>query len=131
MAGTTDYRGIPMELAPNYLVRDNDGVYGQAFAGRVRAMDLRVWPISPRSALQNAYAERRIGTLRRDYLDHVIVFGARHLRQILESYAPYCTQMRTHLSLRKNALRCRAVQRYGYIVSTSILSGLHHQYARI
>jgi transposase InsO family protein len=78
---------FPWTTAPAYLVRDNDRAYGQAFRRRVRAMGIRDRPISPRSPWQNPYAERLIGTLRRDCLDHVLIFGARHLRRILISYS--------------------------------------------
>src|SRR5439155_8416718 len=122
---------FPWNTAPTYLLRDNDGAYGQAFTRRVRTMGIRDRPISPRSPWQNPYVERLIGTLRRDCLDHVLIFGARHLRQILTSYCSYYNQSRTHLSLDKDAPLGRAVQRDGTIVATSILSGLHHCYARI
>ena len=122
---------FPWNVAPAYLVRDNDGAYGQAFRRRIRTMGIRYRPTSPRSPWQNAYAERLIGTLRRDCLDHVLIFGVKHLRQILTSYSSYYNQTRTHLSLDKDAPLRRAVQRCGTIVATPILSGLHHQYARI
>ena len=122
---------FPWNVAPAYLVRDNDGAYGQAFRRRIRTMGIRDRPTSPRSPWQNAYAERLIGTLRRDCLDHVLIFGVKHLRQILTSYSSYYNQTRTHLSLDKDAPLRRAVQRCGTIVATPILSGLHHQYARI
>jgi Integrase core domain len=72
-----------------------------------------------------------IGTLRRDCLDHVLVFGSQHLRRILTSYFSYYNQTRTHLSLNKDAPLHRPVQRYGPIAATPILSGLHHRYARV
>jgi transposase InsO family protein len=122
---------FPWKTAPTYLLRDNDGAYGQAFTRRVRTMGIRDRPISPRSPWQNPYVERLIGTLRRDCLDHVLIFGARHLRQILTSYCSYYNQSRTHLSLDKDAPLQRTVQRCGTIIATPILSGLHHQYARI
>jgi transposase InsO family protein len=77
---------FPWNVAPAYLVRDNDGAYGQAFRRRIRTMGIRDRPTSPRSPWQNAYAERLIGTLRRDCLDHVLIFGVKHLRQILTSF---------------------------------------------
>jgi transposase InsO family protein len=117
--------------APIYLVRDNDGACGQAFKRRIRRMGIRDRPISPRSPWQNPYVERLIGTLRRDCLDHVLIFGERHLRQILTSYFSYYNETRTHLSLDKDAPLPRAIQRCGTIAVTPILSGLHHQYARI
>ena len=122
---------FPWDGAPTYLVRDNDGVYGHAFIARIRAMGIRDHPISPRSPWQNPYAERLIGTLRRDCLDHVLIFGERHLRGILTLYSLYYNETRTHLGLGKDAPLGRAVERSGIIVTTPILSGLHHKYARI
>ena len=122
---------FPWETAPTYLVRDNDGAYGPIFRRRVRAMGIRDRPISPRSPWQNPYAERLIGTLRRDCLDHTLVFGARHLQRILTAYGRYYNQTRTHLSLDKDAPLGRAIQGHGVIVTVPILSGLHHCYARI
>ena len=94
-------------------------------------MGIRDRPISPQSPWQNGYAERLIGSLRRECLDRVLIFGEAHLRQILSAYAVYYNETRTHLSLDKDAPLPRAVQRCGTIVATPILSGLHHQYARI
>ena len=94
---------LPWETAPSYLVRDNDGAYGPIFRRRVRAMGIRDRPISPRSPWQNPYAERLIGTLRRDCLDHVLIFGARHLRRVLAAYSANYNETRTHLSLDKDA----------------------------
>jgi transposase InsO family protein len=122
---------FPWETAPTYLVRDNDGAYGPVFQRRVRTMGIRDRPISPRSPWQNPYAERLIGTLRRDCLDHVLILGARHLRQVLAAYSAYYNERRTHLSLNKDSPSARAIQRHGAIVTTPILSGLHHTYARI
>jgi hypothetical protein len=76
------------------------------------------------------YTERLIGTLRRDCLDHVLIFGERHLRGVLTSYSLYYNETRTHLGLGKDAPLGRAVERSGTIVTTPILFGLHHKYAR-
>lgn len=122
---------FPWNTAPIYLVRDNDGAYGQAFTRRIRRMGIRDRPISPRSPWQNPYAERFIGTLRRDCLDHVLIFSERHLREILTAYFSYYNAMRTYLSLDKDAPLPRAIQRCGTIAAAPILSRLHHQYARI
>jgi transposase InsO family protein len=92
---------------------------------------IRDRPISPRSPWQNPYVERLIGTVRRECLDRVLVFGEVHLRQILSAYAAYYNDVRTHLALGKDAPRRRAVQRSGVIVGIPILSGLHHHYVRI
>ena len=122
---------FPWGTAPTYLVRDNDRAYGQAFTNRVLAMGIRDRPISLRSPWQNPYAERLIGTLRRDCLDHVLIFGERHLRGVLTLYSLYYNETRTHLGLGKDAPLGRAVERSGAIITTPILSGLHHKYARI
>jgi len=122
---------FPWASAPAYLVRDNDRAYGHVFRSRVRTMGIRDRPISPRSPWQNPYVERLIGTVRRECLDRVLIFGEAHLRQILSSYAAYHNEVRTHLALGKDAPLGRAVQRTGVIVAIPILSGLHHHYVRI
>jgi transposase InsO family protein len=122
---------FPWRLAPTYLVRDNDHAYGHVFTRRLRAMGIRDRPISPQSPWQNGYAERLIGTLRRECLDQVVSLGETHLRRILCAYAAYYNQARTHLALQKDAPLHRAVQQSGAIVAIPILAGLHHQYVRI
>jgi hypothetical protein len=118
-------------LVPTYLIRDNDQAYGRVFTERVGAMGIRDRPTAPRSPWQNGIAERLIGTLRHECLDHVVVFGERHLRCVLSTYAAYYNQMRPHRSLHKDAPMLRAMQRIGHIASIPILGGLHHQYVRI
>ena len=86
---------------------------------------------SPRSPWQNGYAERLIGSIRRECLDHVVVFGERHLRHVLLSYMKYHNEIRTHLSLEKDAPVSRAVKLAGTILCRPVLGGLHHQYVRI
>src|SRR5260221_1520427 len=122
---------FPWGTAPTYLVRDNDGAYGRAFPKRGRTMGFRDRPISPRSPWQNPYAERLIGTLRRECLDHVLIVGEWHLRRMLASYSSCYNESRTHLALEKDAPLRRAIQRCGAIIATPILSGLHHRYVRI
>jgi transposase InsO family protein len=117
--------------APRYLVRDRDGAYGAAFVRRVGAMGIRDRPISARSPWQNGHAERLIGSIRRECLDHVIVFGERHLRYLLNSYQQYYNEVRTHLSLQKDAPLSREVRRFGRVLSVPLLGGLHHQYVRV
>ena len=119
------------EQAPRNLIRDRDGAYGEVFIRRLRSMGIRDRPTSPRSPWQNGYAERLIGSIRRECVDHIIVLGERHLRHVLLSYMKYYNEARTHLSLDKDAPRSRAVERAGHIRSHPILGGLHHQYARI
>ena len=122
---------FPWDTVPTYVIRDNDCSYGDTFTARLRAMGIRDRPISPRSPWQNAYVERLIGTLRRDCLDHVLIFGEAHLRGVLTAYTSYYNEARTHLGLWKDTPLPRAVQRSGAIVAVPILSGLHHRYARI
>src|SRR6476619_2493112 len=98
---------------PRYLVRDRDGAYGQVFIRRLGAMGIRDRPIAARSPWQNGYAERLIGSIRRECLDHVIVFGERHLRHLLNSYQQYYNEVRTHLSLQKDAPFSRDIRRFG------------------
>src|SRR5450830_1187674 len=94
---------FPWTSAPAYLVRDNDRAYGHVFTSRVRAMGIRDRPVSPGSPWQNGYAERLIGTVRRECLNQVVIFGEMHLRRILSAYAAYYNQSRTHLALEKDA----------------------------
>jgi hypothetical protein len=94
-------------------------------------MGIRDRPIAPRSPWQNAYVERLIGSIRRECLDHMVVFGEAHLRRILRGYAAYYNVSRTHRSLNKDAPLQRAIERLGAVVSRPVLGGLHHQYCRI
>src|SRR5882762_7837072 len=118
------------EQIPRYLIRDRDGAYGEIFIRRVRSIGIRDRPTSPRSPWQTAYAERLIGSIRRECLDHIVVFGERHLRHVLLSYLDYYNGTRTHLSLNKDAPISRAAEAAGRILCRPILGGLHHQYAR-
>jgi transposase InsO family protein len=115
---------------PRYLVRDREGAYGGAFIRRLAAMGIRDRPTSARSPWQNGYAERLIGSIRRDCLDHVVVFGEQHLRHLLHSYQKYYNEARTHLSLQKDAPVPRDIFRTGRALPLRILGGLHHQYVR-
>jgi transposase InsO family protein len=119
------------ERPPSHLIRDRDACYGNVFIRRLRALGIRDHPISPRSPWQNGYAERLIGSIRRECLDHVVVFGERHLRHVLTCYIDYYNAARTHLSLDKDTPVERAVQSIGRIQARPVLGGLHHQYARI
>ena len=107
--------------APRYVVRDRDRVYSARFIQRVRAMGIRDRPIARHSPWQNGCAERLIGSIRRDCLDHVVVFGEWHLRNLLRSYQQYYNEARTHLSLCKDAPIPRAVRASGHIIVTPVL----------
>src|SRR6202158_6222407 len=108
------------------MIRDRDRIYGAVVRRRLRAMGIRAKPIAPASPWQNGFADRRIGSIRHECLDHVIIRGEAHLRRILRSYAMYYNKIRTHRSLDKDAPIWRPVQRAGGITSTPILGGLHH-----
>ncbi len=122
---------FPWDEAPKYLIRDRDRIYGTIVTRRLRVMGIRDKPTAPASPWQNSFAERLIGSIRRECLDHIVVFGEEHLRRILRSYARYYNDIRTHWSLDKDAPISRPVQRTGSIKSRSILGGLHHHYARV
>jgi Integrase core domain len=100
-------------------------VYGDIFIRRLRAMDIRDRPTAAQSPWQNGYAERLIGSIRRECLDYVVVFGERHLRHLLKSYQRYYNEARTHLSLSKDAPVSRGVQAVGRILCLPILGGLY------
>jgi transposase InsO family protein len=121
---------FPWDEAPHYLIRDRDRIYGSVVTRRLRAMGIRDKPTAPASPWQNGFAERLIGSIRRECLDHIIVFGEAHLRRTLKCYANYYNNFRTHRSLNKDAPASRPVQRVGSIKSHAILGGLHHKYAR-
>ena len=121
---------FPWEEAPRHLIRDRDGAFGAAYTRRIRAMGIRDHPVAARSPWQNGHVERLIGSIRRECLDHVVVSGERHLCRILKTYAAYYNDVRTHLSLEKDAPNFRHSRTLGSIVAIAILGGLHHQYVR-
>jgi transposase InsO family protein len=122
---------FPWNEAPRYMIRDRDRIYGAVVTRRLRAMGIRDKPTAPASPWQNGVAERLVGSIRRESVDHVIVLGEAHLSRILKSYARYYNGVRTHRSLNKDAPVSRSVQRNGVIRSRAILGGLHHHYSRI
>src|SRR5580700_116626 len=122
---------FPWNEAPRHMIRDRDRIYGAVVTRRLRAMGIRDKPITPASPWQNGFAERLIGSIRRESVDHMIVLGEAHLRRILKSYANYYNGVRTHRSLNKDAPVSHPVQRIGVISSGAILGGLHHHYARV
>ena len=94
---------FPWNEAPRYLIRDRDGVYGPVVRRRLRAMGIRDKPISAGSPWQNCFAERLIGSIRRECIDHVVALGEEPLRRVLRSYASYYNETRTHRSSNKDA----------------------------
>jgi len=123
---------FPYEEAPRFLIRDRDGIYGDAFSKRVERMGIEEVPTAPRSPWQNPYCERVIGSIRRECLDHVIVLNERHLCRILSDYFDYYHNSRPHLSLDRNSPTPREVElpSQGQVVSTAQVGGLHHRYSR-
>ncbi len=118
--------------APRFLVRDRDAIYGETFRRQVTALKIQEVPTAPRSPWQNAYAERVIGSIRRECLNHMIVLDERHLRRILRSFVDYYNSTRTHLSLDKDTPEGRPIQRsdQGRVLELKRVGGLHHEYVR-
>jgi hypothetical protein len=123
---------FPDDTAPRWLLRDRDAIYGDAFQRRVAGMGVGEVVTSPFSPWQNPYAERLIGSIRRECLDHVIVLGERHLRRILTRHTAYYHGARTHLALEKDAPTSRRVHTptEGHVVAFPEVGGLHHRYER-
>ena len=124
---------FPWEAAPRHLIRDRDATYGAEVSPRLDAMGILEVLTAPRSPWQNAYAERAIGSIRRECLDHVIVLNERHLRRLLMSYLAYYHRSRTHLSLEKDCPEPRRIlsPHEGKIVAFPQVGGLHHRYQRL
>jgi transposase InsO family protein len=117
---------------PRFLLRDRDSIYGVFFRRRMRNMGIEEVVTSRRSPWQNPYAERVIGSIRRECTDHLIVLGENHLRRILLSYQIYYNESRTHLSLVRNSPLPRSVElpSNGKVVAIPQVGGLHHRYSR-
>jgi len=123
---------FPDDSAPSYLLRDRDQVYGEQFRHRVKGMRIQEVLTAPHSPWQNPFAERLIGSIRRECLNHVLVLGESHLRRILARYFSYYHRARTHLALDKDAPDVRPVElpEAGRIVEIPEVGGLHHRYVR-
>jgi putative transposase len=123
---------FPDDTAPRWMHRDRDRVYGDVFQRRLAGMGIAEVVSAPASPWQNPYAERLIGSVRRECLNHVIVIGERHLRRILAAYLLYYHGARTHLSLEKDAPTPRRVHAptEGRVVAVAEVGGLHHRYER-
>ena len=123
---------FPWEPPPRYLMRDRDAIYGKYFRNRARSLGMKECPIAPRSPWQNPYAERVIGSIRRECLDHTVVLNERHLKQTLHSYFAYYHQLRPHQSLEMDSPDGRPVHspEMGEIIEFPAVYGLHHAYLR-
>jgi len=123
---------FPDDSAPRWLLRDRDAIYGDLFRRRVASLRISEVISSPSSPWQNPYAQRLIGSIRRECLDHVIVFNQTHLRRTLARYVFYYQGSRTHVSLGKDAPTPRRVQapKEGCVIAFPEVGGLHHHYER-
>ena len=123
---------FPWDPAPRYLLRDRDKSFGAIFRHRVHTLDMREVLIAPRSPWQNPFVERLIGSIRRECLNHVIVFNERHLKKLLRAYFIYYHTARTHLALDKQCPAPRSVELRdnGTVIAIPHLGGLHHEYRR-
>src|SRR5438552_9723625 len=123
---------FPNDSAPSYLLRDRDQVYGEQFRHRVKGMRIQEVLTAPHSPWQNPFADRLIGSIRRECLNHVLVLGESDLRRILTRYFSYYHRARTHLALDKDAPDLRPVElpEAGRIVEIPEVGGLHHRYLR-
>ena len=123
---------FPWDTAPRYMIQDRDGKYGEEFNRRVESMGIEQVLIAARSPWQNPYIERLIGSIRRECLDHVIIFNDKHLRRMLKQYFRYYHEYRTHLGLEKDCPITRPIQPFesGPISSEPMVGGLHNRYFR-
>jgi len=123
---------FPWESGPRYLLRDRDRIFGDDFTRQVQDMGIQQVLSAPRSPWQRAYVERVIGTIRRECLDHVVIFSEAALYRQVKSFVEYYHRSRTHLSLSKDSSESRAVQspQLGRIVGIPLVGGLHHRYER-
>jgi transposase InsO family protein len=123
---------FPWDTTPKYMIRDRDKKYGKEFVRRVESLNIKQVLVATRSPWQNPYVERVIGSIRRECLDHVIVFSEQHLRRVLKEYFTYYHVTRTHLGLKKDCPTPRPVESpdLGLIRSEPFVGGLHHRYFR-
>jgi len=123
---------FPWDTAPRYLLRDRDRIFGKDVVDQINAMGINQALSAPRSPWQRAYVERVIGSIRRECLDHVIVFGEGSLYRHLQSFVDYYHRSRTHLGLEKDSPVPRPVQSadVGRVIAMPEVGGLHHRYER-
>jgi hypothetical protein len=123
---------FPWATAPRHLLRDRDRIFGNDVVDQIKAMGIKQVLLAPRSPWQRAYAERVIGTIRRECLDHVIVLGERSLYRHLQRFVDYSHRSRTHLGLEKDSPVPRPVQSadMGRVIAMPEVGGLHHCYER-
>jgi transposase InsO family protein len=115
---------------PRFLLRDRDAVFGGAFRARAQRLGIETLLTPIRAPRANAIAERVIGTLRRECLDHLVIVNEQHLRSVLAEFSRFYNTERPHRALRLDTPRPRARSSAGPIRSQQILGGLHHVYER-
>jgi transposase InsO family protein len=122
----------PWDEAPRFVIRDRDAIYDETFCDAAQALGIEAILIAPQSPWQNPFVERLIGSIRRECLDHVVIWNERALRRHLQHFLAYYHQWRTHLALDKDAPLARAAQSPtdGRIVAIPHVGGLHHHYER-
>jgi transposase InsO family protein len=125
-------KALDFEGAPRLLLRDRDQKFGEEFDDRLNLAGIQQLLSAHHCPWQNGYVESVIGTIRRECLDHVIIFNAKHLRSVLQEYVSYYNESRTHLGIEKDCPEPRAVEarEQGAITALPILGGLHHRYTR-
>ena len=122
---------------PRFLIRDRDSIYGHEFRGKAGGLGIREIRTPVRAPTANAIAERFVGTLRRECLDHVFVFNARHLQKLVDEFVVYYNRHRPHRSLNQQppcpdptAAFPASTDPPGRILAEAVLGGLHHVYKR-
>jgi len=123
---------FPENEAPRYLLRDRDCIYAEYFQNRVEGMGIEQVVTAPRSPFQNPFAERVIGSIRRECLDHLMIINESHLRHTLSGYFDYYHEDRPHQSLDHNSPHPREIEppSKGQIIAIHQVGGLHHRYRR-
>ena len=116
---------------PRYLIRDRDGVYGLEVSRRLESLQIEEVLTAAQSPWQNAYAERLIGSVRRECLNHFVILNTRHLKRTLAAYFRYYHRSRPHLGLEKQCPIERPIMQHGTILGIPELGGLHHRYERV
>jgi transposase InsO family protein len=123
-------QATPWGRAPRFLIRDRDAVYGAAFVPKARRLGVETLLTPVRAPRANAIAERLVGTLRRECLDHLIVVSEQHLRVVLSEFARYYNTARPHRTLGLETPHPRSSAGPGAIRASPVLGGLHHVYER-
>lgn len=125
-------QAFPFDSAPKYLIRDRDGIYGEDVQNTIKFLGMKEKEISARSPWQNGYCERLVGTIKRECLNHTIIFSEAHARRVLKKYFAYYHDDRTHLGLDKDAPSVRAIEppELGPVKRRPSVGGLHSRYYR-